>query len=167
VPFLYLKLGFMLSDLTLPDQGNLQVIPGSHKQERRPFSPAEIAPPHDNDLPEGDAAASGAIQLCGKAGSCVLFHNALWHGSGPFMRAGGRRVMHYNVYEHPWMQGGTEQWSYPSAFMNDTLSHAEKHFFNTYAFDPPFVEGETDGNVTARLRREEEERGTKPQGDEG
>ena len=63
----------MLSDLTLPDQGNLQVIPGSHKQERRPFSPAEIAPPHDNDLPEGDAAASGAIQLCGKAGSCVLF----------------------------------------------------------------------------------------------
>ena len=93
VPFLYLKIGYMLSDLTLPDQGNLQVIAGSHRQERRPFAPSEVAEPFTHGVPGGDAEAAGARQVTAPAGSAVLFHNALWHAPGPFTRPGARRVM--------------------------------------------------------------------------
>ena len=76
-----------------------------------------MPPPLAHHLPGGDAAAVGAIQVLGGPGSVILFHNALWHGTGPFTAPDAHRVMLYTVYEHPWMQCGTEQWTYPSAFM--------------------------------------------------
>ena len=33
---LELKIGYFLSDMTLPDQGNLMVVPGSHKTDFEP-----------------------------------------------------------------------------------------------------------------------------------
>ena len=40
VPMLELKIGYFLSDMTQPDQGNLMVVPGSHKTD---FDPTESA----------------------------------------------------------------------------------------------------------------------------
>ena len=37
---LELKIGYFLSDMTQPDQGNLMVVPGSHKTD---FDPTESA----------------------------------------------------------------------------------------------------------------------------
>ena len=38
--------------------------------------------------------------------------------------------MLYTVYEHPWMAGGNEQWTYPATFMNG-LTDGQKAFFNS------------------------------------
>lgn len=68
-PLVQVRVGFVLTDLSAEDCGNLVVIPGSHH--------AELALP--DDLPE---PPSSAIQLCAPAGSAILFHQGLWHSGG-------------------------------------------------------------------------------------
>ncbi|MCY3737678.1 MAG: phytanoyl-CoA dioxygenase family protein [Gemmatimonadaceae bacterium] len=121
IPLLQFKVGYYLSDMSAPDQGNLTVVPGSHKAMLEPE--AEGAPP-------------GAVQVCGGPGTAVLFHNALWHSAGPFTRPGGRRVMLYYGYEHPWMLACAEQWRYDREFLQG-LSPAQRRFFHGFVFDPP------------------------------
>ena len=73
IPLLQLKVGYYLTDITEAGQGNLSLIPGSHKS---------MTDPSDNDLQKKELF-EGAIQLCAPAGTAILFHNALWHSSGP------------------------------------------------------------------------------------
>src|ERR1051326_364194 len=93
IPLLQLKIGYYLTDMTEGGRGNLCVVPGSHK--------AHCAPdPEDLKRTE---LFPGAIQVCAPAGSAILFHNALWHSSGPWTQEDGARIMLYYAYEHPWM----------------------------------------------------------------
>ena len=78
----------------------------------------------------------GAVQVCAPAGSAILFHNALWHGVGPF-EPGRRRTMLYYCYEHPWMVASQEHWGYPKEFYNRRLSPAQRKLFHGFVFDPP------------------------------
>ena len=121
IPLLQFKVGYYLSDLSAPDQGNLTLVPGSHK--------ALLEPDTGNNMP-------GAVQICGGLGTAVLFHNAVWHTAGPFARHGGKRVMLYYGYEHPWMLACAEQWRYDQAFLQE-LSPAQRRFFHGFVFDPP------------------------------
>ena len=75
IPLLQFKVGYYLSDMSAPDQGNLTLVPGSHK--------ALLEPDTGNSMP-------GAMQICGGPGTAVLFHNAMWHTAGPFTRSGGQ-----------------------------------------------------------------------------
>ena len=121
IPLLQFKVGYYLSDMSAPDQGNLTLVPGSHK--------ALLEPDTGNGM-------LGAVQICGGPGTAVLFHNAMWHTAGPFTRRGGKRVMLYYGYEHPWMLACAEQWRYDQTFLR-RLSPAQRSFFHGFVFDPP------------------------------
>mgnify|MGYP001157892639 FL=1 len=125
VPLLQLKVGYYLNDMTEPNQGNLTLVPGSHKATHEP-DPA--------DLKRG--LFPGAIQVCAPPGSAILFHNAIWHAGGPFTKPGGYRIMLYYAYEHPWMVASQEHWSYPREFYNN-LSPERRKLFHGFVFDPP------------------------------
>ena len=126
IPFLQFKVGYYLSDMSEPGQGNLTLVPGSHKALTEP-DPADLQTP---DL------FPGALQVCGPPGTAFLFHNAVWHTAGPWTREGGERLLLYYGYEHPWMLACAEQWRYPKAFL-DSLPEKYRCFFHGFVFDPP------------------------------
>ena len=80
-----MKAMYLLSDIDGPDSGNFTVFPGSH---RRPF-PEEGEPVLTPRTP-------GAVQLTGKAGDCILFSHALWHGPSPNESGRARKTLLYN-----------------------------------------------------------------------
>ncbi len=127
IPLLQLKLGYYLTDMTAPGNGNLTLVPGSHLTRELP-SP-EAMQRHDS--------FPGAIQVCAPAGSAILFHNAVWHTAAMFASPHHRRTMLYYAYEHPWMVASQEHWGYPKEFYNQTLSPAQRKFFHGFLFDPP------------------------------
>lgn len=127
IPLLQLKLGYYLTDMHEPGQGNLTVVPGSHKATSEP--PADAL--RNRDL------FPGALEVCAPAGSAILFHNALWHTAGIFRKPGSRRVILYYAYEHPWMVASQEHWSYPKEFYNQRLSSEQRQLFHGFVFDPP------------------------------
>jgi ectoine hydroxylase-related dioxygenase (phytanoyl-CoA dioxygenase family) len=126
IPHLQLKVGYYLSDMSEPDQGNLMLVPGSHRTATEP-SPEQLA---------GFDTFPGAVQICAGPGAAVLFHNAVWHTRGPHRRPGGRRILLYYAYEQPWMIGNAEHWKYPTSFYNG-LSPERRKLFHGFVFDPP------------------------------
>jgi hypothetical protein len=112
--------------MTEPGRGHLCVAPGSHRA---------LHPPDPADLQRLDLFP-GAIQICAPPGSAILFHNALWHSSGPWTQDDGARLMLYYAYEHPWMIASQEHWGYPPAFYH-RLSPERHRFFHGFLFDPP------------------------------
>lgn len=86
------RVGFVLTDLSQPDCGNLLVIPGSHH--------AEVPVPEDLS---DESLVTSAIQLCAKAGSAILFHQGLWHSGGPNAQA-HHRYMFHTVYAPAWLR---------------------------------------------------------------
>jgi ectoine hydroxylase-related dioxygenase (phytanoyl-CoA dioxygenase family) len=123
IPLLQLKIGYFLSDMTAPDQGNLMIVPGSHKT---------AAPPAAGQL-EGFDTMPDAIQVCCPPGSCLMFHNALWHTGGPMLKADGKRIMLYYAYEHRWMLGNPEHWAYSDRFYQ-SLSPERRLMFHQFVF---------------------------------
>ena len=126
IPLLQLKIGYYLSDMTQPGQGNLCVVPGSHKT---PFA-------LDREEMQQWGRSAGVTEICAPAGTAILFHNALWHSAGPFTTEHGRRTMLYYAYEHPWMIASQEHWGYPGQFYN-RLPPARRKLFHGFLFDPP------------------------------
>ncbi|MCY4090517.1 MAG: phytanoyl-CoA dioxygenase family protein [Caldilineaceae bacterium] len=126
IPLLQLKIGYYLSDMTQPGQGNLCIVPGSHKAA---YEPAQ------EDLKQRGKAV-GIEEICAPAGTAILFHNALWHSGGPFTREDGLRCMLYYAYEHPWMIASQEHWGYSKGFYNN-LSPERRKLFHGFLFDPP------------------------------
>ena len=46
----------------------------------------------------------GALQLCGRPGTCIIFHNATFHTAGPMRRVDGRRtLLYYGYVRSPWL----------------------------------------------------------------
>ena len=76
---------YLLTDVEDPDSGNFTVFPGSHM---RPFE-------FDRDPPV-NPHTPGAVQLTGKAGDCVIFSHALWHGPAPNHSGRARKTLLYN-----------------------------------------------------------------------
>lgn len=127
IPFLQLKIGYYLTEMTQAGQGNLWLIPGSHKA---------MYDPNHEDL-RYPYQYPGALEICAPAGSAILFHNALWHSAGIFTKPEGCREMLYYAYEHPWMIASQEHWGYPKPFYNLKLSTEQRKFFHGFVFDPP------------------------------
>jgi len=125
IPLLQLKVGYFLSDMSEGGQGNLWVVPRSHRGQFEP-EPEHLTTP---------GTFPGAVELRVPAGSAVLFHNALWHSGGNWSKPDGVRRMLYFAYEHPWMVASMEHWSYPAAFY-DTLAPERRALFHGFVFDP-------------------------------
>jgi hypothetical protein len=58
-----------------------------------------VADPARGEILQRTELFPGAAQICATAGSAILFHNALWHSSGPRTRDDGARIMLYYAYE--------------------------------------------------------------------
>ena len=127
IPLLQLKVGYYLSDMTEPWQGNLAVLPGSHHARLEPSA---------EDRQRRDFFP-GVKQVCAPAGTAILFHNALWHTAAPYSGPERGRTMLYYAYEHPWMVGSQEHWGYTPDFYNRRLSPAQRKFFHGFVFNPP------------------------------
>jgi len=127
IPLLQLKVGYYLTDMTRPGNGNLALVPGSHKS---------VVPPAAEDLQRRELFP-GAVQVCAPAGSVILFHNAIWHTSAPFASPEHHRTILYYAYEHPWMIGSEEHCRYSKEFYNQSLTRAQRRFFHGFLFDPP------------------------------
>ena len=78
-PLVQVRVGFVLTDLSEPNRGNLVVVPGSHNASV-PLPPAAT----DYSGTGGEQhPVSSAIPLCARAGTAILFHQGLWHTGGP------------------------------------------------------------------------------------
>jgi ectoine hydroxylase-related dioxygenase (phytanoyl-CoA dioxygenase family) len=69
-PWQYTKIGYFLTDLTIPDAGALRVVPGSHRVLRPAWKPGAPDP-------------YGYVEIRCKPGTAVIFENRLWHAVGP------------------------------------------------------------------------------------
>jgi hypothetical protein len=93
IPLIQLRASFLLTDQTEPGTGNMELIPGSHRS--RVGVPAAVLEARD-DLPIGHV-------LCARAGSVLVFHNAVWHRTYEHNGDWDRYTQH-NIYSPPWVR---------------------------------------------------------------
>ncbi|GLX70192.1 phytanoyl-CoA dioxygenase family protein [Paenibacillus glycanilyticus] len=77
----YIKVCYILSDMSEPNRGNTKVIPGSHKL---PYNP------NNKDVRQ---QLDGEVQVCGKPGDVFVFAQNLWHAGSPNRSAFTRRQL--------------------------------------------------------------------------
>ena len=92
LPFMEIKVFYVLYDMTESNCGNLWLVPGSHnrtleelREMRRKVSPEE------------------AVELKLRPGSAVLWRTAVWHCVGPNLSRKTRKVMHVG-YHYRWLR---------------------------------------------------------------
>jgi ectoine hydroxylase len=93
-PRLSVKVAWFLSDVSRPGRGNLQVIPGSHRQNRlpRPDSPDAASPP-----------PAGATEVLAAPGTAVIFDRRLWHARSENRSRRTRRAL-FLAYTYRWVR---------------------------------------------------------------
>ena len=90
-PRVSVKIGYFLTDTTVPDSGSVYVVPGSHLQNELEF-------------PEGDESEPvGAVALQIPAGSAIIFDRRLWHARGRNHSSRTRIVLYYG-YSYRWLK---------------------------------------------------------------
>ena len=92
LPFMEVKVFYVLSDLTESNAGNLWLLPGSHRrtpQELRDLN-------HEVDPDE-------AVELRLPPGAAVLWRTATWHTVGPNLSDKTRKIMHVG-YHYRWLR---------------------------------------------------------------
>lgn len=92
LPFMELKVFYVLSDLSESNSGNLWMVPGSHLR-----TPQELRDMGRRIDP------SEAVELRLKPGTAVLWRTAVWHCVGPNYTNTTRKIMHIG-YHHRWMR---------------------------------------------------------------
>ena len=92
LPFMEVKVFYVLSDLSEPRSGNLWLVPGSHL--RSPDELAEMGRRVDPDE---------ALELRLRPGAAVLWRTAVWHCVGPTFSHRTRKIMHVG-YHYRWLR---------------------------------------------------------------
>ncbi len=92
LPFMEIKVFYVLSDLSEPQSGNLWMVPGSHLR-----SPQELRDMGRQVDPEE------ALELRLKPGAAVLWRTAVWHCVGPNLSNKTRKIMHIG-YHYRWLR---------------------------------------------------------------
>ncbi len=92
LPFMEIKVFYVLSDLSEPQSGNLWMVPGSHLR-----SPKELREMGRQVDPEK------ALELRLKPGAAVLWRTAVWHCVGPNLSNKTRKIMHVG-YHYRWLR---------------------------------------------------------------
>jgi len=92
LPFMEIKVFYVLSDLSEPQSGNLWLVPGSHL--RSPDELAEMGRRVDPDE---------ALELRLRPGAAVLWRTAVWHCVGPNVSLLTRKIMHVG-YHYRWLR---------------------------------------------------------------
>ena len=90
LPLMEVKVGYYLSDVSLPESGQLCVIPGSHELDYRLL--ANTTPPEES-----------VFRVAVGPRSAVLFRTGLWHCVSPNFSQLTRKVLYY-AYSYRWIQ---------------------------------------------------------------
>ena len=92
LPFMEIKVFYVLSDLSESHCGNLWMVPGSHLR-----SPNELRQMGQRVDP------SEALELRLRPGAAVLWRTAVWHCVGPNLSDRTRKIMHIG-YHYRWLR---------------------------------------------------------------
>ena len=92
LPFMEVKVFYVLYHMTGSNCGNLWLVPGSHRRR-----PAELRERGNGVDPEG------AVELRLPIGSAVLWRTAVWHCVGPNLSRKTRKIMHVG-YHYRWLR---------------------------------------------------------------
>ena len=92
LPFMEIKVFYVLYNMTESDCGNLWLVPGSHRRR-----PVELQEKGNGVDPEG------AVELKLPIGSAVLWRTAVWHCVGPNLSRKTRKIMHVG-YHYRWLR---------------------------------------------------------------
>jgi hypothetical protein len=87
----YIKVCYILSNMSEPDRGNTKIIPSSHNRVYQPGSQNVI-----DKLPD-------EIQICGEPGDVFIFPQNLWHAGAPNHSDKTRRQL-FLGYSPIWMR---------------------------------------------------------------
>ncbi|HXY93588.1 MAG TPA: phytanoyl-CoA dioxygenase family protein [Acidimicrobiia bacterium] len=93
-PRVSVKIGYFLSDLSVPGRGNLAVVPGSH---RRRHLPRRRRPDDEWETP------AGAIEVLVDPGDAVLFDRRLYHSRAHNHSHRTRRAL-FLAYTYRWVR---------------------------------------------------------------
>ncbi|WP_020618362.1 phytanoyl-CoA dioxygenase family protein [Paenibacillus daejeonensis] len=124
-PTYYIKVCYILSDMSEPDRGNTKIIPGSHNQSYNPNS---------KDVRQ---QVDGELQICGKPGDVFIFAQNLWHAGSPNRSSFTRRQL-FLGYSPIWMRpidyhvASAEQLRDASPFRRQLLGAISDNKFNYY-----------------------------------
>ncbi|ANY71248.1 phytanoyl-CoA dioxygenase [Paenibacillus ihbetae] len=88
----YIKICYILSDMSEPDRGNTKIIPGSHLIPHFQPGQTDVNIPVENEL-----------QVCGKPGDAFIFAQNLWHAGSPNRSTFERRQL-FIGYSPIWMR---------------------------------------------------------------
>lgn len=94
VPFLEVKVGYYLTDLTAGNSGAICIVRGSHK-----VAPSNIRNPDYHIDPDD------IIEVNVKPGTAMLWRTALWHCLAPNLSERTRKCLYYG-YNYRWMRPG-------------------------------------------------------------
>ncbi|MFD0710738.1 phytanoyl-CoA dioxygenase family protein [Paenibacillus sp. GCM10027626] len=89
----YIKICYILSDMSEPNRGNTKVIPGSHR--------IPDFKPNDYDV---NTPVEGEVAICGKPGDAFIFPQNLWHAGSPNRTEGFERRQLFIGYSPIWMR---------------------------------------------------------------
>ena len=89
-PLFYVKICYILSDLSEPNRGNTSVIPQSGD---RPYSL----------IFKEDGGVEDAVQICGEPGDVFIFSQNIWHSPSPNFSTLTRRQL-FMGYSYLWMK---------------------------------------------------------------
>ena len=95
-----LKVAYFLTDVSEPGRGNFYILPGSHISDTIPIS-SEIG--RDPAEARSEGIPEGAIPVCAKPGTAVLFDRRLWHGRSANRSTLTRKALFYG-YSYRWIQ---------------------------------------------------------------
>ena len=90
-PRVSLKIGFFLTDTSVPGFGNFTIVPGSHRRNRLHFPEDGVSDPDD------------ALTVCVPPGAAVFFDRRLWHSGSPNDSDWTRKVLFYG-YSYRWLR---------------------------------------------------------------
>jgi ectoine hydroxylase-related dioxygenase (phytanoyl-CoA dioxygenase family) len=93
IPFMEMKVFYVLSDMRQSNCGNLWLAPGSHMRPR-----AALA-----GLQRAGKQPPGAIELRLAPGAAVIWRTAVWHCVGPQLSPRTRTIIHIG-YHHRWLR---------------------------------------------------------------
>jgi ectoine hydroxylase len=105
---LAVKVGFFITDVSVPGRGNTWVVPGSHRlaTDSLGLSPDEIT--------------RRAIPICGPAGSAIVFDRRLIHSASVNTSTVTRKAVMYG-YSYRWVRQLAERSASPSWLGSDPV----------------------------------------------
>ncbi|RXZ81343.1 phytanoyl-CoA dioxygenase [Paenibacillaceae bacterium] len=130
----YIKICYILSDMSEPNRGNTKIIPGSHRTPH--YRPVQ----HDVDVP-----LEGEMQVCGKPGDVFIFPQNLWHAGSPNRTAGFERRQLFIGYSPLWMRPIDYHAASPALLegadpvRRQLLGHISANCFNYYVPEPAML----------------------------